>query len=61
MVAIICNKSYKNYITIMENKMTKENKYALIDELPKETQSDIRRAIVQSKLGKKEIQKCMDW
>ena len=34
--------------------MTKENKYALIDELPKETQSDIRRAmIVQSKLGKK--------
>jgi len=54
MVAIICNKSYKNYITIMEKKMTKENKYALIDELPKETQSDIRRAmIVQSKLGKK--------
>tara|TARA_R100001509_G_C4672523_1_gene150658 strand:+ start:46 stop:255 length:210 start_codon:yes stop_codon:yes gene_type:complete len=42
----------------MENKMTKETKekqdYFLMDELPIETQTDIRNAmIVQSKLGKK--------
>ena len=41
-------------------KKEKENRYALIDQLPEQTQRDIRVGmLVQSKLGKKEIQKCM--
>ena len=40
-------------------KEKEKNKYALIDQLPEQTQRDIRVGmLVQSKLGKK-IQKCM--